>query len=269
MQKQDILKHLNGRIADASGRVCIMAGHFALFPTNGHGPVIPGIFQDIKDEEIAHKVQFHPYMGLLPVETLALALSVAKENTDFAFLVNDWQHIPKHMSTDTENFFRKGFYQNTTTLPDSFEKMFLESGITKRVVNPGTFSMYGNTLFFSETRLRNYFDNHVEFKSCPLKNGCAQEYVPFVQRIAELGYTELINFIPDTCETPIRASTEYSIENGCYINVTNIFCNGHRHKTLFWDDVRMQFCESENTLPDLTNYDKSSNVSFLVGDDID
>ena len=244
IKKEEIEQILSLFIGESIGPVCIMAGHFSLYPESNY--LVPAIFQDIEDKTLSDLIKFHPYMGYLPIETFSMAVNHFSEKTNFAFMVNDWQHVPKSTAAPhLMNNFRKVFYEKNHELPNSFKKLFAEKATKESIISPGKFGLSGNKIYFSESKLRQYFDNNLAIQACDLKNSCAQEYLPFIQYVESLQYQRLVSFIPGTCKAPISQSTNYAIENGCKMQILNIYCHGGSSPDEFWERTQTEIVRPE------------------------
>lgn len=218
-------------------RVVIQAGHFALVhDINDPKILIPGVYQDIIDKFQKMDVKRNPYMGDFPLETFKLGVSLIKfaSNNNIHFnliiLINDWQWV-KSVDFGVKNKYRLKYYKNPQ-LPVSFIKLLNKNNISINSILP-----LKNTnnkkicAFFSETKLRNQYDNHYKFNSseviCNLNNKCAQEQIPLFNQLSKYDVDLFINFIPKSCITSTIAATDAFLKTN-NLKIINIFTNGNK-----------------------------------------
>ncbi len=227
------------KLVSPAKKTCIQAGHFAVITNKEKTEVFPAVWEDLIDE-LQSTVLSHPYMGIFPGETWKACAQIITElpSAQVALLVNDWQFL--RQTEQEENPYRKLFYESQKTIPPSFMKEIEKTGkyISEVLVSPGRYGSRSNTLFFSEVRLRNHFKRKLNNK-CSLQHGCAQEYLPFLLYLHELGFESIINLIPTTCMGPILESTavaqnEYGMES---VEMISVFANGADSANDFWKNA--------------------------------
>jgi len=238
MNSKNKIKFLSGKFLSASQSPIILGGHFALVndPQNP-STLIPGIFQDCENTETKQWMKDHPYMSHFPVETfdVSLDLLIEHQHSKFLMLVNDWQHV-----TDTKLLKKelRANYYAKNTLPKLFEAMIVNKGLSTadRILYPLKEDLVQKSIFWSEVRLRNKFSTRSVYKSCPLKNGCAQEFSPLLDSCEERRVDKMLAFIPATCAYPIMdAVNEFKKARFGKMDIMTIFISNSLSLENFWD----------------------------------
>ncbi len=230
--KNQLLSFLKNKILQSKGSIAIQCGHFALVFDEKQNKQIPGIYQDIKNKILKENVKSHPYMGEFPLATFKLGTKLFdfvtknKNKVKFAFMVNDWQFVPK-ANFGEDNKLRNAFYLESN-LPKSYkinkDQIIVQKDSENKILS---------TLYFSEQKLRNAYNHRFKNNFCSLKdNSCAQEYIPFLNQLIKQNIKLLISFIPSTCELAIRKGTEEFTKSNKVVKVVNVFLNGS-NKDLF------------------------------------
>lgn len=211
--------------------VIIQSGHFALIHDNDD-KLIPGIYSEIKNKKLKQKIKENKYMGIFPINTFKLGVDlylIAKKNnikSKIFFLVNDWQWV-KPAEFGQENGYRKQYYKNIM-MPITYKKYLNKNKIDEnQLLNLKNINNKRICAFFSETKLRNQYDNHYRY-TCYLKNKCAQEQIPMFTQIKKENADLFINFIPKTCKDPTVIATEEFIKNNT-VKIINIFISGSKN----------------------------------------
>ena len=233
----DIL--MNGFIAGSKNPV-ILGGHFALAndPKNKRS-VIPAIFQEVEDGPVAESMKRNPYMSYFPLETFEASLKLLKWNSSAKLLslVNDWQQVQDTDMPKAE--LRKTFYfYNKDKLPKTFEKVAKEYGVDvkERMFQPTGINTYYESMYWSESILRNKFKNAAAYKSCSLKNGCAQEFTPLLDFCERSGVDKMVAMIPATCAYPILdAVNEFRNIRDGKMDVMTVFFDKTTSLEEFWN----------------------------------
>jgi hypothetical protein len=221
-----------------SDYVVIQAGHFALIHNVDDLEIlIPGIYQDITNNLQKKDVKQNNYMSDFPLETFKIGLSLIKYasnqkiNSKLILLINDWQWV-KSVSFGIENKYRKMYYINPK-IPTSYLKLLKKNNLSEKIVLP-LISKENNIIcnFFSETKLRNKYDNHYRYidnkLNCNLNNKCAQEQIPLFNQLSKLGVNLFINFIPSSCKTSIIDATKEFKKSNKKMRIINIFTSGNK-----------------------------------------
>lgn len=192
------------------GKLAILGGHYSLVVEDGN--TVPGIYQSIQNPILKEELRTHAYSGEFPYETFLTTVELLSifPQAKLVSLVNDWMMIPKTGTGPEGNPFRKQYYEQAG-IPAIFEELLKENHFTNELFLqvPKKYRYYKNTIHFSETRFRNLFDVKLS-TTCSLKNGCAQEFLPFLQAISGEGVSEFIAFIPPTCKIPVNDAVRYA-----------------------------------------------------------
>jgi len=240
--KKELFTLLTKELNSFKEPVAIQAGHFALIEKNRE--LLPTIFQDIKDKELKNSVKSHLYMGHFPLDTWKMGVGLAKYGLSkkkimkLLILVNDWQWVPK-VDFGADNTLRDSFYK-LAKLPLAYQKILKDNNISENIILPlnNKNGKVNNKLFFSESKLRNQFDNYYA-ASCDLENSCAQEYVPLLLQLSKEGIKLLISFIPITCKLPINMGSLKAKQSlGVDMKIINIFASGI-FKNNFWENIEV------------------------------
>ena len=227
--KEKLKKFLEKEISICKGKVIIQAGHFALVYSKERNKLIPGVYQDVKNEEQKEAIKGHPYAGNFPLKTFEFGVNLMdfareqKKDFGMTIIVNDWQWVPK-MEEGKANPYRNEFYKENK-LPKSYEKVLAKKEFNSKVIIPME-NKNSKQIFFSEQKLRNKYRNFK--KICSLgENECAREYVPFLNQMIEQNAKLIISFVPKTCKLPINAGSEEVKEKfKTDMKIINIFANG-------------------------------------------
>lgn len=235
--KNQIIELLHEHINRAKTPV-IIGGHFALAndPTNTR-LLIPAIFQDCQDPSTRIWMEKHHYMSHFPSETFSMSVDMLQVHSHarLMLLVNDWQHVK---DTDVlKSKLRNDYYINNR-IPPLFEKLASNKkiDITSRIIRgPREFNQE-KSIYWSEINLRNKFSSAPKYKSCSLKNGCAQEVTPLFDSCEKMGVDTLVAFVPGTCAYPIiDATNEFKNMRYGSMNVLMIACTNPLSLENFWD----------------------------------
>lgn len=207
------------RLLKVDGPIAVMAGHFSLVHHRQTGELVPGVVEDIADEATRHFVANHHYMGAFPAETWRAGIEVVRRlrskdrDAKLLVLVNDWQHV-ESATSGQRNADRDVFFANPILPPT------LRSKLTANELNDSdliTDVRDGKPcIFWCESRLRSRYHRHMKLK-VPVESSCAQEWVPLIAKLDELGYGGFAAFIPGVCHVPIVGGTERANE---YLDLT-------------------------------------------------
>ncbi len=238
-RKTALIHFLNNQLKTSTGSIGIMCGHYQLVPDNNI--LIPGIYQEIKNVSLKNELKTDPYSSEFPMETFLAGLHLLKANpqSKLISLVNDWQKVPKNDPDNKDpNVFRKHYYEKDE-VPKIYSDLISKNGFTDDVfLKPSSeCRVFKSKLHFSESRLRNKFDT--KFRStCSLKNGCAQEFVPFLVELEKSGIKNLVSFIPATCQRPTCEGIHFVKKHlGLHINIWTIYIYQTTNKSVFWNNV--------------------------------
>ena len=214
-----VIDTIVSRLLATTGPIAVMAGHFSLVHHRQTGELVPGVVDDIADEATRKFVENHHYMGSFPVETWRAGIEAVQRlrsegrDAKLLVLVNDWQHV-EAASSGQRNPNRDAFFANSILPPT------LRSALTVNGLNDSdliTDVRDGKTcIFWCESRLRSRYHRHMKLR-VPVESSCAQEWVPLLVRIEELGYGGFAAFIPGVCHVPIVGGTERANE---YLDLT-------------------------------------------------
>lgn len=236
--KEKIIADLRALTEDK--KTLILAGHFPLISI-GHKSVA-GVYQDLEEHPAEYtQVKNHLYMGDFPLETFKAGVSLlyANDKSKILLLVNDHQFIEKNSnSEDQPNEYREWFYLQNQ-LPSSYTAVLRNaerSLIDSIWITPTTTGItYNESLYVSEQILRNRFASRSEYKDCPLKGGCAQEFVPLFQEVAKTDFEVMVNFVPSICNQPtIDATRFFKKHSNTTLHIINVFLDGSLEKGEMW-----------------------------------
>lgn len=209
-----VIAAIVARLLKATGPIAVMAGHFSLVHHRKTGQLVPGIADDIDDEATRSFVAQHHYMGNFPVETWRVGIEIVRRlraagrDSKLLILVNDWQHV-ESASSGQRNFDRDAFFERPT-LPPALRSGLVANSFTDSDLI--TDIRDGKTcIFWCESRLRSRYRRHMKLR-VPVESSCAQEWVPLLVRIEELGYGGFAAFVPGVCHVPIVGGTERANE---------------------------------------------------------
>lgn len=208
--KELVLEFLKSITPSPQGQLAIVGGHYSLVVEDGK--TVPGIYQSIQNPILKEELRTHPYSAEFPYETFLTTVELLQTfpQAKVVSLVNDWMMIPKTGTGLEGNPFRKQYYEHAG-IPPIYMDVLQQHGFTDEVFLqvPKKDRFYKNAFHFSETRFRNLFDKKLS-STCSLKNGCAQEFVPFLQAMSGEGTSDLIAFIPATCKIPVNDAVRYA-----------------------------------------------------------
>ena len=197
----------------AEGPIAVMAGHFSLVHHRKTGALVPGIVDDIGDEETRSLVAGHHYMGNFPVETWRVGIEVVRRlravgrDARLLVLVNDWQHV-RAAPSGQRSPDRDAYFANPV-LPPTLHRILDGSGLTDALIPDVRDGK--SCVFWCESRLRARYNRHLRIR-VPVDSPCAQEWVPMLARLEELGYGGFAAFVPGVCHVPIVGGTERANE---------------------------------------------------------
>lgn len=236
------IKTMMQQFINDSNSPVILGGHFSLMNTPGNKiQLMPAIFQDCLDKQVSDEMRQNPYMAHFPVETFAMSLELLKHNHQAKLLLlsNDWQNV-KETAEFTKGELRDCYYQfiSQQEIPLSYRSMSDDAGIMidSKILHPPKGFTYHKSRYWSEQLLRNKFDNSKNYKSCSLKHGCAQEFMPLLDKLEVMGFDKLVAMIPATCAYPvIDAVNEFKNMHNGKIDIMTAFINNSLSLENFWD----------------------------------
>lgn len=203
---------------------------------------MPGVFQDLPNENIRNKVAER--VGVFPLYTWELALKVGAEYKDktkrdvrFLLLINDWQYVPQVGSAGEH---RETFYKRFQGAPASYMKSMEAQGVfAKESILPSR----KNDYVFPETWLKYRFQksasklvrqgklerkyiggssketevsfvdkegNYNQLISCGV-TGCAGEITEMLREVYECGYRLILIFAPNECHASVTVGVEIAL----------------------------------------------------------
>lgn len=234
----DVIECLVSRLLTTEGPIAVMAGHFALVPHRETGELVAGVVPDIEHEPTRHWVAEHHYMGAFPIETWRVGIEIVQRlraagcDAKLLVLVNDWQHVPPAVSGERSTS-RDAFFANAT-LPPTLKKILADAGLDETTLV--TDKRDGKPcIFWAESKLRARYNRHLKV-TVPVDSACAQEWVPLLVRLDELGYGGFAAFVPNMCRMPIIGGTERADE--CLelnLKTVNVFPSGDADD--FWSNT--------------------------------
>lgn len=231
----EIIETVVARLLKTEGPIAVMAGHFALVPHQRTGDFVAGVESDIDDWLTWRWVAGHQYMGSFPIETWCVGIEVVRRlradgrDAKLLVLVNDWQHVPPAESGQRHKA-RDDFFAGAM-LPPTFKKMLVDAGLDENALLTDTRD-HEPCVFWAESKLRAHYNRHLKV-TVPVDSPCAQEWVPLLVRIDELGYGGFAAFVPNMCRMPIIGGTERADE--CLelsLQTVNVFPSGDARD--FW-----------------------------------
>ena len=230
-----VIAAIVARLLKTTGPIAVMAGHFSLVHHRQTGELVPGVIDDITDEAARSFVAQHHYMGNFPIETWRAGIEIVKHlrsagrDAKLLVLVNDWQHVESAPSGH-RNLDRDAFFENPI-LPPSLRSELVVNGLNDSDLI--TDIRDGKPcIFWSESSLRARYARNLK-KKVPVQSECAQEWVPLLARLEELGYHALAAFVPSSCRIPVVGGTERAEE--CLdlkLETVSVFPSGDRES--FW-----------------------------------
>lgn len=237
----DIIESVVARLLKIEGPIAVMAGHFALAPHRETGDLVAGIVPDVEHEPTRRWVAEHHYMGSFPVETWRVGIETVRRlralgrDAKLLVLVNDWQHVPP-AKTGERHEARDIFFAHMS-LPPTFGNMLREAGFDETALI--TDERDGKLcIFWAESKLRARYNRHLKMK-VPVDTPCAQEWVPLLVRLEELGYGGFAAFVPNMCRMPVIGGTERADE--CLelnLKTINVFPSGDSGD--FWSSTWLE-----------------------------
>lgn len=237
-----MLFHTQDQVIDATvaalqkttGTVVVMAGHFSLVHHMTEHRLVPGIVEDINDQKTREFVAQHHYMGSFPTETweagiqVVLRLQALGRDARLLLLVNDWQYV-NAATSGLRNSDRDAFFADAKT-PLALQRKLEEHTALLSEERDGK-----PCVFWSESRLRARYGRHLRHR-VPVESSCAQEWVPLLVKLEELGFWGFAAFVPASCRTPVSGGTERAIEHlDLQIRLVNIFPMGGASS--FWENT--------------------------------
>jgi hypothetical protein len=223
------------------GDLVIMGGHFMLFEDPATGRLTPGVIEQQRDETMRRRVAGR--VGIFPGYTWRMSVELlqryAAEGADvrLLLLINDWQYVPANGRPAGE--LRAEFFAGLSSLPDSYEKVLRDAGLTEDSVLPSR----KHPLAFPETWLKYRFqkaadrfvkagrlekryldsgrrDTEVAFLdadgnyrtliSCGI-TGCAGEITEMVSEVYKAGHRNLLIFAPGECLMPVETGVDIAL----------------------------------------------------------
>jgi hypothetical protein len=229
------------------------AGHFLLIPHADKQSLVPAIFNEETDDP--YYAFAKQMVGIFPQFTFAIASEIISANKDKAaknlisILINDWQLVPEdknRVSLDKPNNYRSSFYEKFFTLPDEYNRLLSENGLTaeEHIYKTPTGDFYLKEISLRDRFMRKakaFFkkkdSNHVPVGMCSLelddcgnismineydvpqklsdnsKAGCAAGIAQMIFDIFEeyapsFKKIHFINFMPWGCINPVNAASE-------------------------------------------------------------
>lgn len=208
----DVIEALVSSLLEIDGPIVVMAGHFALVHDRS-GSLVPGIPEEIEDEELRRFVSSHHYMGRFPSKTWNAGVEIVRQlrvvgcDAKLLILVNDWQHV-RPAPDGRRNEARDAFFAKAE-IPNSFRRALLEAGLSDSVLLADERDGK-RCVFWSESVLRKRYKKRFRRRMSVIKSACAQETVPLVIRLDELGYAAFAALIPGSCQIPVLDGVERS-----------------------------------------------------------
>lgn len=224
----------------AEGPIAVMAGHFSLVYHRKTGALVPGIAEDIDDEETRNFVASHQYMGSFPVETWRAGIEIVKRlhsvgrDAKLLILVNDWQHV--RPATSGRRSPERDVYFANPVMPLALQRMLDASSLDDALL---TDVRDGRPcIFWCESRLRARYNRHLRVR-VPVHSPCAQEWVPMLARLEQLGFGGFAAFVPGICRIPIVGGTERA--NECLdLTIESIIVSPMGGAEDVWSDVLVE-----------------------------
>jgi hypothetical protein len=234
----DVIDAIVASLLKTTGPLVVMAGHFSLVHHATGSRLVPGIAEDIDDQKTRDFVTRHYYMGSFPTATweagiqVVLRLREAGRDAKLLLLVNDWQHVnaavPGLRNADRDGFFARA------ELPPALKQRLNQVGL-------GSESLLFEErdgkpcVFWSESRLRSRYDRHLRHR-VPVESSCAQEWVPLLAKLEELGVRGFAAFVPGSCRVPVTGGTERAVDVlDLELHPINIFPGGGLEN--FWENT--------------------------------
>lgn len=240
----EMLEFLQSQLVISHGQdLVIMGGHFMLFYDSDSNLLVPGVFQDLRSENIRAKVRDR--VGIFALYTWGLALRIGKAYTEefkkkvkFLILINDWQYVPEFGSAGEH---RDIFYRNFKSVPEVYRELMCKQGVFSE---KDLLSSRRNSLAFPETWLKYRFQksaaklvkqgklekkyiregsNETEISfvsddgscnqlmSCGV-TGCAGEVTEMLREVYESGHRLILIFAPNECHSPVKIGIEIALK---------------------------------------------------------
>ena len=241
MKKEEIKLYLEDIVQNSKNPI-IIGGHYSLM-NNLENPneLIPSIIEQLTDRDLKKLILEDPFIGIFPSETFLMSLGLLKinESARILFLVNDWQNVLM-FDVMTKGQMRRNYFQKNE-LPKSYLKQAEKQNINlceKVFPAPKKMSYHGSQLF-SETILRNKYENSSILKSCPLGTSCAQEMLPLLI-YCSVHTQDFIGILPITCMEPIlEACTTFKEKFNRKMKINLVFPTNPTSKEDFWNDTKI------------------------------
>ncbi len=242
--ESEMLDVLQDQLQSPYGQdLVIMGGHFMLFYDPDSNTLVPGIFQDLLNEDIRSKVCNR--VGIFPLYTWELALKIGgdysvetKSKVKFLILINDWQYVPQ---TGSAGEHRELFYRKFREIPISYRESMKAQGLFSKldilpsrknnIAFPETWLKYrfqkSATKLVSRGKLEKKYvgDNSNETEisfvdedggynpliSCGV-TGCAGEITEMLREVYEVGHKLILIFAPHECHVSVKAGVEIALK---------------------------------------------------------
>lgn len=209
----DVIEALVSSLLEIDGPIVVMAGHFALVHDRS-GSLVPGIPEEIEDEELRRFVSSHHYMGRFPSKTWNAGVEIVRQlravgrDAKLLILINDWQHVRPALDGQ-RNEARDSFFAKAE-IPNSFRRALLEAGLSDSVLLADARDGK-ECVFWSESKLRGWYNRHLRSRVV-IVSECAQEWVPLLVKLEDLECAAFAAFVPGSCRAPVVGGTETAEE---------------------------------------------------------
>lgn len=224
-----------------NGPIAIMAGHFSLVHHRKTGMLVPGIVEDIDDEETRSFVALHHYMGNFPVETWRVGIEIVRRlcaagrDAKLLILVNDWQHV--NPAPNGQRSLERDAYFANSVMPPVLRQLLADASFGDNALVPDVRD--GKPcIFWCESRLRARYNRHLRVR-VPIDSPCAQEWVPMLARLEELGFGGFAAFVPSVCHIPIVGGTERANEH-LDLTMKSVIVSPRGGAENIWSDVLVE-----------------------------
>lgn len=255
--EDELLAHLGALEFSPEDRVGLVAGHFMLMYDDQADALVPMLYQDTANPRVAELSR--KMAGDFPLRTFQLGVEIQQAYaarsipSQLTLIVND--HIfqtpgwasQNLCSKQTAGELRHDYYRQKHPLPTAFFRTLQSKGLTSEVIldnhragrTPADI-LPKNTRLFSETALRNHFDQNtrLELRQLPIFSevrenngksrlmfvgdnaipaicltedgecGCSGELIEYFIRLAARKLNRLIFFVPDECQLPANAGIQ-------------------------------------------------------------
>lgn len=229
-------------VDDKFNELIIMCGHFMLFYSPHERRLVPGILEEIEDDNLRQAVSDR--VGIFPLYTWDLGIRIGEhykatfeKPVKILLLINDWQYVPDQGEAGD---YRGAFYDSFAQLPSLYSSRLQASTyLREQDILPSR----RHNLAFPETWLRYRFQNaakrlvkqgklqkrylldkpgqsEVSFTdesgtSLPLIScgitGCAGEITEMISEVHRSGGRYLLILAPAECHAPIQAGVEIAL----------------------------------------------------------